>query len=322
MHTGVTPPQITVCVSTRNRAAMLDDLFAALAAQDIDATFELSLTDNHSSDDTLEVARRLAATAPFAVRTQRNERDEGPAAGRNLAAANATAPILAFTDDDCRPTPGWLRAGFAAMQAGHAVVVGAVVAPAEAGPPHPLGRVVTSNHWRFFTTSNVFYRAEEFANAGGFDVGFVGVGGEDADLGLRVCKAGAEPRYEPTAVVVHPVRSPSLAVTLREATRWHSVPRLIRKHPEQRRWLLHNRVFWRPSHQWILVALAAGTLGVTRHRVFFLGVVPWFWNRVMRARTRKARRTNLRYAPVLAAVDVLEVLAMIRGSLRERSLTL
>ena len=34
----------------------------------------------------------------------------GPAAARNLGARPRAAPVVCFTDDDCRPEPGWLAA--------------------------------------------------------------------------------------------------------------------------------------------------------------------------------------------------------------------
>lgn len=308
---------VTVCISTKNRASMLDDLFAALIAQDAPFAFEVAITDNGSTDGTAAALKRLQDAAPFPVHVARNDVPGGPAAGRNLAAAHAATPLLAFTDDDCRPDPHWLRNGVAALGTSPAVVVGRV--RPMAGASHPMGRVVSSDHWRFFTTSNVFYRSVDFRAAGGFDTAVTGLGGEDSDLGWRVCKAGAEPRYAPDAVVYHPARSPSVRVTLKEALRWHGVPRFVKKHPEQRELLLEHRVFWR-SHQWAVLALAAVAL-TPLTRLFLVGVAPWFWVRVWRTR-RRDRARNLLYAPVFALRDTLEVAAMIRGSIRERTFVL
>jgi glycosyltransferase involved in cell wall biosynthesis len=314
-------PAITICISTKNRAWMLDDMFQALAAQDIDVPFDVSITDDGSTDDTPAVLQRLGETMPFEVKIHRNEESKGPATGRNTAAAHTTAVMLAFTDDDCRPEPGWLRAGLGAMQERRAVVVGRVMPPIGATLGHPMGRVVRSHHWRFFTTSNVFYRADDFAAADGFDPRFPTAGGEDADLGWRVCKAGAEPRYEPTAVVRHPVREPSVRLALREARRWYGIPRFVKKHPEQRELFLTHRVFWRASHQWMVLALAS--LAATWFsRIALIGVVPWLWTRVLRARSRRARLQNLQHAPVLALIDILEIGSQIRGSVRDRTFTL
>lgn len=314
-------PVVTVCISTRDRSAMLPDLFAALAAQDLDEPFDVSITDNFSSDDTSAVLARIAPTMPFPVHVHRNDTPQGPAGGRNLAATQTTAPILAFTDDDCRPEPGWLRAGMQRMKADHAVVVGRVL-PAPGGiSGHPMGRVVSSDHWRFFTTSNVFYRRDDFAAANGFDLDFIGIGGEDTDLGLRICKSGAEPRYEPTAIVRHPIRKPSIRTTVREASRWHSVALLVKKHPEQRELLLSHRVFWRVSHQWMTLALVS-LIASLRSPFALIGVVPWLWVRIWRRRSRRTRLRSVIYAPVLALVDVLEIIALLRGSIRDRTFTI
>jgi len=199
--------------------------------------------------------------------------------------------------------------------------VGLVAPPVGARTGHPLGRAVRSSHWRFFITSNVFYRADDFAASGGFDPDFPTAGGEDSDLGWRICKAGAEPRYEPTSVVRHPVREPNLRVALREAWRWHGIPRFIKKHPEQRELLLSHRFIWRRSHQWMLVALASIVAGWFRP-IALAGVVPWVWTRVFRARNRRDRLRNIQCAPALAAIDLLEIAAMVRGSIRDRTFTL
>src|SRR3990172_7747823 len=37
------------------------------------------------------------------------QRNAGPASARNTGAAQARGEFLAFTDDDCRPAPDWLR---------------------------------------------------------------------------------------------------------------------------------------------------------------------------------------------------------------------
>ena len=48
----------------------------------------------------------------------------GPARARNLGARAARGRLLAFTDDDCRPEPGWLAALEAALAARPGAMVG------------------------------------------------------------------------------------------------------------------------------------------------------------------------------------------------------
>ena len=69
----------------------------------------------------------------------------GPAAARNAGWQAAQANIIAFTDDDCLPSPGWLSAGVAAIQAG------ADGASGKVRMPSPLFRPTTSEtrpDWR------------------------------------------------------------------------------------------------------------------------------------------------------------------------------
>ena len=61
----------------------------------------------------------VVARAPHARLVRGGGR--GPAAARNLGAAAARGPVLCFTDDDCRPEPGWIEALVASVDDGTAV---------------------------------------------------------------------------------------------------------------------------------------------------------------------------------------------------------
>src|SRR5213079_709396 len=78
---------------------------AALAAQTLPAQrVEVVVVDDGSGPET----QALLADAP--VRVVRREQAGGPGAGRNSGWRVATAPLVAFTDDDCEVTPGWASA--------------------------------------------------------------------------------------------------------------------------------------------------------------------------------------------------------------------
>lgn len=311
-------PEVSVLVSTRNRADMLPALFEALESQDFAGSFEVVVTDDGSTDDTFDVLQKLAANTRFPVQVVRHEVSVGPAGGRNAAAARAHAPLIAFTDDDCRPAPGWLAAGVRAMAEGRHVVVGAVIPPSGANVG-PLRRPLWVLHWRFFECANVFYRREDFDAVGGFDAAFSTVGGEDTDLGLRVCKQGAEPRFEPDAVVEHPLRVMTARSALREAARWYDIPLLFKRHPEQRRQLLDSPLMWRSAHRWWLTGLV-GALLTRRLTLSSVAFLPWLWRRCIRP--YPDRFEALGAVPVLFAVDAVEVVTMLRGSLRHRTFLL
>lgn len=96
MHQPDPTPQVTVVVPTRNSGRTLDACLRSIRAQrHADGTpvpLELVVVDNHSTDATAEVARRLADRVIVA----------GPerSAQRNLGAAAGHAPYVAFVDSD------------------------------------------------------------------------------------------------------------------------------------------------------------------------------------------------------------------------------
>src|SRR5205823_3162308 len=75
-----------------------------LAAQQPTPAGEVVVVDDASTDATAATARDAGA------RVVRLERAGGPAAARNAGVAATSAPLLAFTDADCEPAPGWLAA--------------------------------------------------------------------------------------------------------------------------------------------------------------------------------------------------------------------
>ena len=92
-------------VAARDAAATLPRTLAALAAQTVDGGHEVVVVDDRSTDATAALAR-AADLGPVI-----SSGGVGPAAARNAGAAVARASLLAFTDADCFPSPGWLAAG-------------------------------------------------------------------------------------------------------------------------------------------------------------------------------------------------------------------
>ncbi|MGS2586411.1 glycosyltransferase family A protein [Streptomyces hebeiensis] len=110
-----------VIVPAHQEEARLPDTLRALAAQR-EKDFTLLVVDNGSSDRTGAVAREFAAGAPFPV-----EVVEEPAKGVGCAvdtgfryAIARGATLLARTDADCLPRPGWTAAARAALTGGTA----------------------------------------------------------------------------------------------------------------------------------------------------------------------------------------------------------
>ena len=116
----------------------------------------------------------------------------GPAAARNIGWRHASAPIVAFTDDDTAPEPRWLEEGLRAMPPGVDAIAGRMV---EQG----LERAE-------FVTANCFVRKNVLERLGGFDESFRLAWREDSDLHFRLLEGGFTVARAPGAIVVHPLR--------------------------------------------------------------------------------------------------------------------
>lgn len=109
----MTTSGVSVVVPTRDRPGPLAACLRALAKQTLAPT-EIVVVDDASTDP------RAVAAVVAAVPGARLVRGEGrgPAAARNVGAAAAIGEVICFTDDDCRPEPGWLAALTARLDGG------------------------------------------------------------------------------------------------------------------------------------------------------------------------------------------------------------
>ncbi len=314
-------PRVSVAVSTYQRAAMLPRLFEALEHQSLPlGEFELVLVDNGSTQDTAEIIQKLAASSELRVHAVRVEPNRGPAFGRNFAWREARAEIVAFTDDDCAPAPGWLEHGLRSMIAGDAVVVGQTIPDPEL-PLGPFSRTIRVDDVNWLPTCNVFYLREDLEAAQGFDESFLEPGGEDTDLALRVRNLRKrEFRFDPEALVYHDVRPSRFLHAARETLRWKGAPRFFRLHPEARE-RLHRGIFWKPSHPKVLLATTGLALGVVWPPGILL-TLPWLHYRMLVRRPPGRRRSAYPSLPGTFVIDLLETVTMVRGSLRHRTLVL
>jgi hypothetical protein len=118
----------------------------------------------------------------------------GPASARNRGWRAASAPWVAFLDDDVVPDPDWAERLAADLAAAAPDVAGSA---ARLRVPLPGGRRPTD--WERnvagladarWITADLAYRRDALAAVGGFDERFPRAYREDADLGLRLTRAG------------------------------------------------------------------------------------------------------------------------------------
>lgn len=113
-----TLPFVSIVVPVCNEERWIEECIRALLAQDYpEDRYEILVVDNNSTDRSAE----RAAAFPR-VRLLR-ESVQGDFAARNRGIAEARGDILAFTDSDTAPRPGWLRAIVAHMSTTDAVLL-------------------------------------------------------------------------------------------------------------------------------------------------------------------------------------------------------
>ena len=306
-------------VATRDRPRLLGRCLSALARQTRPPD-EVVVVDDASSPATAAVLGGSHHRLPLTVR--RRERSGGPAAARNDGWRATSASLIAFTDDDCRPSTGWLEA-LLADAASSRVVVGRTIPDAEDGGEHSVfdrSMFVTAEDGRF-STCNVLYPRDLLDCLGGFDTRFHRYG-EDTDLGQRALAAGAEAAFAPDALVWHAVHHGGVAAAVGDRLRFTEVARLLRRHPQLRSQICDG-LFYRRAHGRLLLAL----LGASLLRVTPAGLVgtsAWAGDAVHRVPlpAREPGGRLVKQLIGLAVLDGVEVAACAWGSLRHRTLIL
>jgi len=199
-------PMVSVIVPAFNAERTIGDCLAALVAQDYPRErLEIIAVDNRSTD------RTAAVMCGHPVRVVAERRVQSSYAARNAGLAEARGAILCFTDADCLPDPGWVRALVAALADDDA---GGAAGRIEAAPGATLverfqvdervldaANAFTRPTLPFAQTANAAYRRIVFERVGLFDPSLVS--GGDLDLSWRMQRAGWGLAYAPGALVRH-----------------------------------------------------------------------------------------------------------------------
>jgi GT2 family glycosyltransferase len=199
---------ITVVLLTYNCAHRIDAVLRHLLALNV----PIVAVDNASADSTVEVL------AGFGVEVVRLETNVG-AAARNIGAAHAQTPYVAFCDDD-----GWydqrgleIACGLLDEHPRLALVNARILVGEEcrldpislemSRSPLPNRSGIPGAVLLSFMAGAAIVRKAAYQQVGGYDPRFF-IGGEEETLGFPLAKAGWEMRYVEDVVVHH---HPSLA---------------------------------------------------------------------------------------------------------------
>ena len=231
MPPGEVPPTISVIIACYNAAQTIGEQLESLADQAFDEPWELIIADNGSTDDSKDVVERYRPRF-HALRLIDASAVRGASHARNVAAAAAHAPHLAFCDADDVVAEGWLHAVSRAVNQ-HGFVASRFEGE-RLNPPEVLrvrscpqqDGLMTFKYAPFLPFAGacgMAVRTSLFDALGGFDEELVN--GEDIDFCWRAQLDGTELHFAEDAVVHIRLRSePREVVRQAEAYGFWTVP--------------------------------------------------------------------------------------------------
>lgn len=211
--------KVSVLVSTYNRCDKLRLFLEAMKTSGSArlAETEVLVIDNNSNDATKQVVAEYASLLSPVVRYLW-EGEPGKSRALNLAIREARGEIIAFTDDDCIPSPTWVDSIFEEFESDPELcVLGGRV---ELYDPNDARQAVSLSSCRMLVRNarevfkpaaiigaNMAFRKSVLQIAGGFDPvlgpGSVCKADEDLDLIYRCLKRKFKIVYSPEVVVFH-----------------------------------------------------------------------------------------------------------------------
>ena len=210
------PPAVSVVVPAHNAARVLPRCLTALKAQAYPPdAFEIIVVDDGSADESQVLTRKTIVEWARQghnpeLRLVRQEW-RGSAVVRNRGVAEAHGRVVMFTDVDCEPVPGWIRAmlapladpGIAAVAGGYLTRPTSVVARLARAEFEERYRLLGSQSTvdAAFTHSAAF-RREVLLDAGGFDERMLNIA-EDRELSYRLAASGCQIAFAPSGLVFH-----------------------------------------------------------------------------------------------------------------------
>jgi glycosyltransferase involved in cell wall biosynthesis len=208
---------VSVVISTYNRSGDLPIALDAVLNQQGDASYEVIVVDNNSTDGTAAVVQARITRGARRLRYVFEPR-QGLPFGRNAGILAARAPLVAFTDDDVHVDARWVETVKRTFDAHPGVdAIGGRILPSWPGaipvwlgdgPYSPLAlqdrgatpfAVNAANAAACLIGANFAFRRSVFDRIGLFSTAYLR--NEDRELQLRLWEAGGQGLYCPDLIV-------------------------------------------------------------------------------------------------------------------------
>jgi glycosyltransferase involved in cell wall biosynthesis len=244
--------KFSVIICTYNRGDSLKKTLASLAKLSTNATWELIVVDNNSTDNTRNIVEEASKTFPVDLRYL-FEPEPGKSAAQNTGIRDARGEIIATIDDDAVIGPYWLDRAAEGLERFNCDFVGGRVVPVWGGPrpkwlqdkpglhwavialqdlgPQPVEYGVNGVPWPLGV--NEATRRDAFTRTGLFDNRLGPIAGTlrnqaNREWHLRARAVGVRGFYIPEMVVHHVVPAARLKKKyFRRWLYWHGISRAI-----------------------------------------------------------------------------------------------
>lgn len=206
------PAFFSIVIPTYNRPRQLTRCLEAFSCLCYPRDgFEVIVVDDGGTTPLEEVVERFHGRLTLKLLSQKNS---GPASARNRGASEATGEFLAFTDDDCAPSPSWLHALADAFRDAPDCGVGGKTVNALTDNLYAATSQLLLDYLydyyngdfqraTFFASNNLAFPRKAFLESGGFDNRYRQAAAEDRELCDRWVSQGGRLQYVPEAVVSH-----------------------------------------------------------------------------------------------------------------------
>lgn len=203
---------------------------------------------------------------------------KGPAAARNLGWLSASAPLIAFTDDDCQPSPNWLAAILILANERPLIAIsGTTIVPLSNHPTDFEMNTAGLEKAEFITANCACTKAALIAT-GGFDERFKLAWREDSDLHFKLIAHHIPVLKSAGAIVVHPTREAPWGICIKEQRKAAFEALLFRKFPKLYQQKIGFSTIWHYyliNFLWLIILFSAffEQFTITKIAILFLAVL-------------------------------------------------
>jgi len=203
-------PIFSIIIPTYGRPKQLRECLDSITGLDYPKdNFEVIVIDDGSKTSLGDIVGAFQKKINVKLFRQDNA---GPATARNRGAEESSGKYLAFTDDDCKPSPDWLWRLEDLLNENPGLLVAGRTVNDLTGNPYSMASQLIADFLcsyynkreaRFLTSNNMALSREQFLKVGGFDITFPLAAAEDREFCDRYLYCGYKTLYAPDVIVHH-----------------------------------------------------------------------------------------------------------------------